>query len=224
MAIEIGRKCYLCGEMAVARDLCGKHYKRWQKTGDPEKMLKPGWGSRRKHPLYDAWRTYGREGMSRCPEWDDFWKFVEDTGERPSPKHKLWRKDKIKPASPENIYWREPLPIESQSIIGKNAYLREHRKIAQPCHKQANLKKNDLIDLHEYSKLLDSQNGVCAICGNKDSYISPDGSNRSLAVDHCHDSMKVRGLLCTSCNRGLGFFRDNIKYLKGAIKYLKMFE
>lgn len=42
-----------------------------------------------------------------------------------------------------------------------------------------------------------------------------------LAVDHCHESGKIRGMLCINCNNGLGRFKDNVKYLKNAIKYLK---
>lgn len=50
----------------------------------------------------------------------------------------------------------------------------------------------------------------CQICG----------STEKLCIDHCHSSSKVRGLLCSKCNLGLGMFRDNIEYLAEAIKYL----
>lgn len=56
---------------------------------------------------------------------------------------------------------------------------------------------------------------ACAICGS-----APKGK-KVLALDHCHDSGELRGLLCFACNVGLGFFRDNIKNLASAIKYLK---
>lgn len=57
-------------------------------------------------------------------------------------------------------------------------------------------------------KLL-SQNG-CAICGDKS----------DLVVDHCHVTGKVRGVLCSSCNKGLGFFRDSQHFLTKAKEYL----
>lgn len=41
-----------------------------------------------------------------------------------------------------------------------------------------------------------------------------------LHVDHCHDKMLVRGIVCHSCNVGLGHFRDNPELLKKAAKYL----
>lgn len=51
---------------------------------------------------------------------------------------------------------------------------------------------------------------VCQICG----------STENLCIDHCHTTSKVRGLLCSKCNIGLGMFRDNTEYLAEAIKYL----
>ena len=51
---------------------------------------------------------------------------------------------------------------------------------------------------------------LCCICGEK----------QELVIDHDHRTGKVRGLLCGSCNKGLGFFKDNKKYLNSAIKYL----
>lgn len=68
------------------------------------------------------------------------------------------------------------------------------------------------ITLREYVLLLEKQNGVCAICGN-------EGLNR-LAVDHCHKTGVVRGLLCAQCNHGLGNFKDDPKLLISAIDYL----
>ena len=46
---------------------------------------------------------------------------------------------------------------------------------------------------------------------------------KELHVDHCHTTNKFRGMLCNSCNNGLGRFRDNIEYLKEATKYLERF-
>ena len=78
------------------------------------------------------------------------------------------------------------------------------------------------ITLEEYDRMAENQGGVCAICGNKDILIGPDGTSkiRRLAVDHCHDTNKVRGLLCSCCNGGLGLFKDSNILLKKALKYL----
>lgn len=71
------------------------------------------------------------------------------------------------------------------------------------------------ITLAEYDQMLRDQDNKCAICGNED-----EVEGRRLAIDHCHDSGKVRGLLCGKCNRGLGLFYDNQELLENAISYL----
>lgn len=68
----------------------------------------------------------------------------------------------------------------------------------------------------DYESLYNKQAGCCAICGN---HASQFASN--LAADHCHTTGKLRGLLCGSCNRSLGYFKDNVNLLLNAIDYLK---
>ncbi len=71
-----------------------------------------------------------------------------------------------------------------------------------------------------YEKLYEEQKGLCAICHN------PETSKRykTLTVDHCHKTEQIRGLLCSNCNRALGFLRENVKVLKSAIKYIQKYE
>ena len=57
------------------------------------------------------------------------------------------------------------------------------------------------------------QGGKCYICG-----FPPN--KRGLFVDHCHKTKRVRGLLCSDCNSGLGFFRDSMVNLMRAVRYL----
>ena len=66
----------------------------------------------------------------------------------------------------------------------------------------------------QYDELFKAQKGSCAICEKKE-------INRRLSVDHCHKTLKVRGLVCRTCNLGIGYFMDDIALLKKAIKYLK---
>ncbi len=82
------------------------------------------------------------------------------------------------------------------------------------------LKKNFNLTENEYAFLLDRQNGVCAICKEEETVI--DGQTKKLkplSVDHCHKTNKVRGLLCTNCNLGLGKFKDEPYLLKAAALY-----
>jgi hypothetical protein len=73
------------------------------------------------------------------------------------------------------------------------------------------------ITPEQYEGLLAVQGGVCAICDEPDRSIDKP----RLAVDHDHETKDVRGLLCVSCNRGLGFFRDNPDILVKAVEYLR---
>lgn len=85
--------------------------------------------------------------------------------------------------------------------------------------KDYDLKKNYGISLSDYDEMFVNQNGSCAICLTHISNINHK-HKKHLCVDHCHDSGDVRGLLCDSCNRGLGLFKDSKEILERAIKYL----
>jgi hypothetical protein len=77
------------------------------------------------------------------------------------------------------------------------------------------------ISLIDYNNLLKKQNGVCAICNQKEMSTNCKGKIRNLSIDHCHKTNKVRGLLCARCNQGLGLFQDNNIILKKATEYLE---
>ena len=83
-------------------------------------------------------------------------------------------------------------------------------------HKNAQLKNDFGITLKQYKKMVNSQNNVCAICRKLEKI-----KNKSLSVDHCHKTGRIRGLLCSRCNTGLGLFQDSTDNLKQAIVYLK---
>ncbi len=70
------------------------------------------------------------------------------------------------------------------------------------------------VTIETYDRMLAAQNGVCAIC------LRACGSGRRLAVDHCHKSGAVRGLLCKACNTGIGFLEDSSELLDMAKAYL----
>ena len=75
------------------------------------------------------------------------------------------------------------------------------------------------MNLDEYSKLLKDQKGRCAICNAKKSTL-----NQRFHIDHDHTTRKIRGLLCYSCNAGIGLLGDSIKRLQAAISYLRSSE
>jgi hypothetical protein len=67
-----------------------------------------------------------------------------------------------------------------------------------------------------YHGLLEQQNHKCAICGIDEKHLK-----RRLAVDHCHNTGKIRNLLCDMCNRGIGFFFESPEFLRSAAAYIE---
>lgn len=93
-----------------------------------------------------------------------------------------------------------------------NAYLRD--KYDPNKKRKADLHTKYKMTEEDWGSLYLSQQGRCKIC---------DKPTVKLVVDHCHTTNKVRGLLCHSCNMGLGKFYDNPQLLKSAIQYLEVF-
>lgn len=77
------------------------------------------------------------------------------------------------------------------------------------------------VGVAEYQRMRAAQRGLCAICGRPER--ASDGSSgklRGLAIDHCHQSGRVRSLLCSNCKRGLGLFHDDPELLSKAAQYV----
>lgn len=95
--------------------------------------------------------------------------------------------------------WREKNPERAKRNRRNSEMIRKYR-----------------ITLEEYEAILKKQGGVCAICKGP-----PSHSMVNFDVDHCHNSKKVRGLLCRHCNQGLGHFKDDPENLKRAVHYVR---
>ena len=79
------------------------------------------------------------------------------------------------------------------------------------------LKRQYKITIEQYNGMFVKQNGKCAICNKHQQELS-----RNLAIDHNRETGKIRGLLCDSCNMGIGKFFENEKWLLEAANYLKI--
>ena len=206
-----------CGRAVQANGICSTHYRRMQRHGslDADKRAHDR-GARRRHPLYDSWRQYSR-GNSLCSEWkDDFWAMVEVIGGRPSPKHWLRREDNKIPIGPNNWKWKEALPSKDRAD-----YMREWRRRNVTRAKGYDLKRKYGIDYAEFERLAAVQNGRCAICQNQETACqSGELMARDLAVDHCHKTNKVRGLVCSSCNLLIGKYEANPTLLGRLVEYM----
>ena len=76
------------------------------------------------------------------------------------------------------------------------------------------------LDIESYNKMFLEQDGKCLICSHPESERLPNGQLKPLAVDHCHITGTIRGLLCLRCNIGIGNFNDNWVLLQNAMEYL----
>lgn len=106
---------------------------------------------------------------------------------------KEWRKD-----NPEKR--KEQLKRETKKDYNHNKHLKATYGITRK----------------EYLEMFIKQGGCCKICGTHQLELT-----KRLAVDHCHSTNKIRGLLCQPCNLMLGGSKDNIDTLKNAITYLE---
>ena len=114
---------------------------------------------------------------------------------------------------------------ECTKVFRKNYYSKNKEKIIERTtnwikdnperHKNNEMQRKYGISYEEYSLRRNNQDGKCLICGKTEKENGID-----LAVDHCHATGTVRGLLCVPCNRGLGMFKDNSDLLLKAFRYL----
>jgi len=113
-----------------------------------------------------------------------------------------------------NFYFNKNGKYKRQNVCKKCMNIYDYKT-----DKNSKLKRAYGITLDEYEELLSKQDSKCAICGidNNGKYRNKP---RAFAVDHCHTTGKIRGLLCSDCNTGIGLLKDNINFLQSAIKYL----
>lgn len=90
----------------------------------------------------------------------------------------------------------------------------------KPCHSawknKAHIRRTYGLEWDEYLDLMNKQCGKCALCGSEGS-----GKDTRLVVDHCHETGRVRGLLCWSCNVGIGLFKEDPDLLNKVIDYIR---
>lgn len=122
------------------------------------------------------------------------------------------RQSNCKPCS--NEYGRR---YRESNVTKLREYNKERYKlVTQEDRRRAKYKARYGVSLDEYNKMLEAQGGVCAICSGE-----PTGKKQRLCVDHCHQTGKIRGLLCNECNVGIGRLKDSVELLVAAICYLE---
>ena len=165
---------------------------------------------------------------SRCFELKDLDKFSKTGGTSTDGKHCYCKScnseySKIRNSTPEAIEKRR-LRLEKSRLV-KNEQNRTYYKNrtneskAKRADKQIelHLKKTYGITVTEYNKMLDEQEGKCFIC-----QVHQNTMIKRLAVDHCHETGKVRALLCSACNTSLGLLEEDEKRINNMLNYLKL--
>ena len=192
--MESTEHCSVDGCVAVVRcrGWCSKHYTRWQRHGDTAITL-------RNPP------ATGDATEKMCPRCGNT-KPIDQFGLRSN-------------GTPKG-YCRN-CEAQYQATHAATTHGREQRRVARSKWNDGNhgyfLNYRYGITVEDYDQMLADQDGRCAICGTDE----PGSGNVKWAVDHCHDSLKVRGLLCTTCNTGLGYFKDDPQRLRAAAEYLE---
>jgi hypothetical protein len=213
-----------CDKKAHGKGLCDMHTRRMRVSGtfddpraDNDKLMT-------NQPLYAQWSSYQREGAYPIiDEWKkNYYAFRDVVGERPSAKHRLYRLDKSLPMGPGNFIWRERL-VERSNDETDNEYNTRHQRARRTVHGvglwDSDLKRKYGFGLRELRAMAEAQDHKCAICRQPETEMR-NGIVRHLSVDHDHVTGKVRGLLCTACNTGIGKFKDDTDLLALAIAYL----
>lgn len=190
--ITPGKRCSHagCENPVKSKSLCHKHY-----TGSHRNPLKERWF---------AWRRwYAKEWPSR---WNDYEAFVADVGGYPGGGFRLRKKHPEKPLCGANVHWVELYPVDTRNSEDPAEYRRQLSRL-----------RRYGISPSAYRDMLDRQGGKCACCRQEHQAhkFSP-----FLCVDHCHETGKVRGLLCSLCNTAIGHFRENPDLLVEGLRYL----
>ena len=107
--------------------------------------------------------------------------------------------------------WREANPERYASYRRQYAARPERKRAMRDLY----YRRTFGISADDFDALLAQQGGGCAICGKQ-----PERA-ASLHLDHCHDTGAIRGILCLSCNQGLGKFREDADLLDAAARYLR---
>lgn len=202
-----------------ALGMCRVHYMRHRHHGHTGLVRE---GGKRSHPLYSLWFDRKTHGYL-ADEWLDFRRFVSDISPVPEEHSFLVRLDGGLPYGPDNFKWQPHLKRRSgESKKDWHARKWAARVAANPSmNRTRDLKRRFGLSVEDYEALQAAQDGRCAICRGVETSVDPKtGTLKGLAVDHCHRTNRVRGLLCFRCNTTIGRVGEDIALVDAIREYL----
>ena len=122
-------------------------------------------------------------------------------------------------------YHKEYMIKNKEKLAEKKEEKRKFTKLLAPkkiltdpkiLNRRSTLKRKFNLTEYDWNVMLAEQEFKCKICQS----VNPGGQG-AFHTDHCHKTGKIRGLLCSNCNIGLGFFKDSPELLEKAAEYLK---
>lgn len=109
-----------------------------------------------------------------------------------------------------------PIKDREKNLQAKRDYYKANRQR----YLDWDLERKFGITRQELDAMSEAQDHKCKLCDQPETS-KVRGKVRRLAIDHCHETGKIRGLLCTKCNNALGAFKDNPSLLEKAAEYLR---
>lgn len=192
-----------CDKVPVGRGWCSMHYSRWRRTGDVAVA-----GNRHSRPKP---RMRDGEGV-QCPYCSSWYVSTKKLTIHCNRLHQELLPVGC-PACPRRFLDERGKQTHMGYAHSEIIMLSRNRPEVQ---REWNLRTKYGIGIADYERMLASQDGGCATCG------APEAAERlgRLAVDHCHTTGAVRGLLCSRCNVSIGQARDSADLLRSMAAYL----
>jgi hypothetical protein len=147
--------------------------------------------------------------------WSSFPAFVASVGDPPGTNFFIQPDDEAQVIGPTNFRWVEFIPTPKSTE--NRRYRQRNRDVLQARDRERKFGVSDAL----YQRLLVEQDGLCIVCGEPETS-ERDGAVKALAIDHDHESLVVRGLMCSNCNPMIGYAKEKSSSLRSAADFLDL--